>query len=411
MIWRKNMSKNKKRGRLPEKKTAEKKKMVWTKKKIIAASIIGVAVLSAVIFGIIVLVMNLGPIRPIKSTEEEARVVGTVGKYEIKHEELRYVTLLHKATLDKKLGEYDTLDASGKAEYESQLRERVLDDLKNNYVVLALCEKYGIKTDTPYVNEQVQKSIESLVNSPKESLGFGGDKDKYKEWLAENNLTDSFMRLVYKVDYLESRLLEHFIENKIDIEYNSENKADFTKYVMSSDEWARTIHVYYPDKHPWTDPANVPESILKVDKDYIDGVIAKYDPKASVEKAFADVADASDDDGRYKAMKTAVGKTPVTELAVSGNGFYFTYGQMGEFYENTAFALEMYEVSEIFRYEGGYCFMMRLPLLEDDVKKHSDELLSQYQYLALKKQLDAERENLSFTGNDYFAGLTLAEMK
>lgn len=385
--------------------------MVWTKKKIVAASIIGVAILSAIIFGIIVLVMNLGPIRPIKSTEEEARVVGTVGKYEVRYEELRYITLLHKATLDKKLGEYDTLNAEDRKEYEKQLRERVLEDLENNYVVLSLCEEYGIKTDTPYVDEQVQKSIESLVNSPKESSGFEGDKEKYKSWLAENNLTDSFLRLIYKVDYLEGRLLEHFIENKIDIEYDSENKADFAKYIMSSDEWARTIHVYYPDKHPWTDPANVPQSILEVDKDYIDSVIAKYDAKASVDKAFASVTEASSDDGRFKAMKTAVGKTPVTELAVSGNGFYFTYGQMGEFYENTAFALDEYEVSEIFRYEGGYCFMMRLPLLEDDVKKHSDDLLSQYQYLALKKHLDAEREELSFAGNDYFAGLNLAEMK
>ncbi len=405
------MSKNKNRGNLPEKKTVGKKKMVWTKKKIVAASIIGVAVLSAVIFGIIVLVMNLGPIRPIKSTEEEARAVGTVGKYEVRYEELRYVTLLHKATLDKTLGEYDTLDESGKREYENKLRERVLEDLENNYVVLSLCEEYGIKTDTPYVDEQVQKSIESLVNSPKESSGFEGDKEKYKTWLAENNLTDSFLRLIYKVDYLENRLLEHFIENKIDIEYNSENKADFTKYIMGSDEWARTIHVYYPDKHPWTDPSNVPESILEVDKDYIDSVIAKYDAESAIGKAYDRVVAATDDDGRLVAMKAAIGKSPITELAVSGNGFYFTYGQMGEYYENTAFELDMYEVSEIFRYEGGYCFMMRLPLLEDDIKKHSDDLLSQYQYLALKKHLDAEREELDFDGNEYFDGLTLAEIK
>jgi hypothetical protein len=149
---------------------------------------------------------------------------------------------------------------------------------------------------------------------------------------------------------------------------------------------------------------------MKVDKDYIDRIIANYEAEPAIGKAYDRVVAVADDD-RHVAMKAAVGKSPITSLAVSGNGFYFTYGQMGEFYENTAFALEMYEVSEIFRYEGGYCFMMRLPLLEDDVKKHSDDLLSQYQYLALKKQLDAERESLSFTGNDYFAGLTLAEMK
>ncbi len=405
------MAKNKTGGNLPVKNTAKKEKMKWTKKKIIAVSIIGVAVLCAIVFGIIVLVMNLGPVRPIKSTEEEARVVGKIGEYEIRHEELRYITLLHKASLDKEIGKYDTLDTSGKAEYEKLLEERVLEDLKNNYVVLALCEEYGIKTDTPYVNNQVQKQIEALVEASDVGNGFDGDKEAYKAWLKENNLTDSFLRLVYKINYLENQLLEHFVENKIDIEYTLENKAEFSQYVLSSDEWARTIHVYYPEKHPWTDPANVPESILAVDKEYINKVISEYDAESSVENAYGMVSQVLEDDGRYKKMCTEVGKTPVTELAVSGNGFYFTYGQMGEKYENIAFGLDMYEISEIFEYENGYCFMMRLPLLEDDVKKNTEDLLSQYQYLALKKQLDAERENLDFVGNDYFKGISLVNME
>ena len=405
------MAKNKDPKNLPVKTAPVKEKRKWTKKKIIAASIIGAAVISAIIFGIIVLVMNLGPVRPIKSTEEEARIVGKVGKYEIRYEELRYITLSNKASLDKEIGEYDTLDAAKKAEYEKMLEERVLDDLKNNYVVLALCEKYGINTDTPYVDNQVQKEIEKLVESPKESLGFDGDKEAYKKWLKDNDLTDSFLRLIYKVDYLENQLLDHFVENKIDIKYDSETKAEFTKYVLSSGLWVRTIHVYYPKNHPWADEKNVPTEILAVDKEYINEVISKYDAETSINAAYTSVADASDDDERYSKIKSAIGKTPVTEFAVSGNGFYFTYGQMGEDYEALAFALDEYEASEVFEYRGGYCFMMRLPLLEDDIKKNSDDLLSQYQYLALKNQLDGVREELSFVGNDYFKTIKLTDMK
>lgn len=405
------MASKKKGGELPVVKKPEKVKMKWTKKKIIAASIIGASVLATVIFLVIVLVMNLGPIRPIKSTEEEARAVGEVGGYEVRHEELRYITLLHKKSLDKELGEYGSLDADGKARYEELLEERVFEDLKNNYVVLALCKKYGIKTDTPYVDNQVQKEIEALVESSEVGNGFDGDKEKYKEWLKENNLTDSFLRLVYKVNYLENQLLTYFVENKIDIEYDSENKADFTQYILNSDEWTRTIHVYYPENHPWSDPSSVPESILAVGKEYIDKIVSEYDAVSSIESAYEAVSEASGDESRYNKMCAAVGKTPVTELAVSGNGFCFTYGQMGEEYESIAFGLDMYDFSEIFEYEGGYCFMMRLPLLEDDVKKNTDDLLSQYQYLALKKQLDAERENMSFVGNDYFNSISLIEME
>ena len=337
-------------GNLPAKNEG-KKKFQWTKKKIIAASIIGAAILAAIIFVIIVLAMNLGPVRPIESTEEEARVVGEVGGYEVRYEELRFITLIHKASLDKELGEYDTLDAEGKAAYEAALEESVLADLENNYVVLALCEKYGIKTDTAYVNNQVQKMIEALVDAPVEEEGFGGDKDKYVAWLKENNLTDSFLRLTYKVDYLENQLYDYFVENKIDAEYYSENKAEFVKYVMGSEDWVRTIHVYYPYKHPYTSSKNIPAG---ADPDKVNKIIEAYDAKAEAEEWYSKVSSANGDDGRYKAMRSAISHNFITEFSFNGNGLYFTRKQMDARYESAVFALDMYEVSEIFEYEDGY---------------------------------------------------------
>ena len=403
-----NIVANTKKGGNLLAKNEGKKKFQWTKKKIIAASIIGAAILAAIIFVIIVLAMNLGPVRPIESTEEEARVVGEVGGYEVRYEELRYITLIHRASLDKELGKYDTLDAEGKAAYEAALEERVLADIENNYVVLALCEKYGIKTDTAYVNNQVQKMIEALVDAPVEEEGFGGDKDKYVAWLKENNLTDSFLRLMYKVDYLENQLYDYFVENKIDIEYYSENKAEFVKYVMDSEDWVRTIHVYYPYKHPFTSSKNVPAG---ADKEKVEDTIKAYDATAEAEKWYDKVASANSDESRLKAMKSAIGANFITDFSFTGNGLYFTRKQMDARYESAAFALDMYEVSEIFEYEDGYCFMMRLPLDEEDVKRNVDDLLSQYHYLALKKQLDGKREELSFSGNEYFASISLIDIK
>ena len=86
------MAKNKKN--LPQNPGAIVTGKWLTKKKIIAASVVGIVLVAAIILA---LVLAFNWIRPIESTEEEARVVGTVGDFEVRYEELRYITLLHKA--------------------------------------------------------------------------------------------------------------------------------------------------------------------------------------------------------------------------------------------------------------------------------------------------------------------------
>ncbi|MBQ8409559.1 MAG: hypothetical protein IJY39_11930 [Clostridia bacterium] len=383
-------------------------KKTWTRKKTVAAVIIGAAVLSFIAFMVIVFVMQLGPVRPIKSNEEEARIVGECGGYDVRYEELRYVTLLHKASLDGELGDYDSLDAEGRAVYESELAARVTEDLKSNYTVLSLCDYYDIDTDSLDADNYVQDAIEALVENGE---AFDGDKKAYKAWLAENNLTDSFLRLMYKVNYLETVLVDHFVENKINVEYDSENIAAFTDYVMTGNEWVRTVHVYYPAEHPWTKPGNVPAEILAVDPEYIEKIIDEYDAASAVQQAWSKICAESDKEARYSALRSAVGAAPVTEFSISGNGLYFTYGQMAEAYESCAFALELYGVSEIVELDEGYYIIMRLPLQEEDVKKNVNELLYQYQYAAVKKQLDAQNEKIEFVGNEYYQGISLIDIE
>lgn len=402
------MSNDKKQASLKsEKNMTDKKK--WTKKKTVAAIIIGAAVLSFVVFMILVLVMQLGPIRPIKSTAEEAKAVGACGGYEVKYEELRYITLLHKASLNAEMENYEELDATARKAYEDELELRVLQSLKSNYKVLSLCDEYGIDTDSLDVDDHVQDEIEALIEDKE---AFDGDVKKYKEWLAENGLTDSFLRLMYKVNYLETILLDYFVENKIDIAYDSEDLNAFVKYVMSSEDWARTIHVYYPLEHPWSDPDNVPAEMMAVDREYIEKTVSKYNASESVQKAYEHICSGKNGEERFYIMqKSEVAAAPTTEFTISGNGLYFTHGQMNKLYETAAFALEPYDVSEIIALDEGYYIIMRLPLDEDDVRKNAKSLLSQYQYAALKKHLDAREGEISFEGNAYFDSLVLVDIE
>ena len=385
------MAKNKKD--LPRKPGAIVSGKWFTKKKIIAASIVGVVVIAAVI---LTLVLAFNWIRPIESTEEEARVVGTVGNFEVRYEELRYITLLHKASLDAELGKYDELDESGKAEYERILEERVMADIKNNYVILSLCEKYGIDTDSNAARSYVNDGIKSVVKKD-----FKGSVDKYKEFLKENDLTDSVLRLLFKVEFLEGELLDYVAKSNMGIEYGEQNLPEFIEYVMDSEYWIRTVHIYYPRKLP------------NPDEYYTEEYIAGYDANAMAQAARDRVVTSSwKDEDRMNAMYSEIGVAPMVEgISTTGNGSYFTYGQMGDEYETAAFALNEYGVSDVIETEDGYFVIMRLPKEEEDVKAQVETLLSYYRYAVLKDLMDAEEEALAFAGNEYFDSFELIDVK
>lgn len=364
----------------------QKKK--WTKKKKIAAGILIGAVASFIIFIGIMIALNVGDVKPIKSTEEEARVVGTVAGYEVRYEELRYITLLHKASLDAKYGKYQTLDEETKKLYEAELESKVMYDVESNYVILSLCKDYKIDADSKKVKDHVQNEIESIVKND-----HGGSMDAYKAWLKKYNQTDAFLRLTVKTVYLEGLLYDHFIANKIGIQYNEENIDKFTEYVMDNEgeSWIRTIHLFYPKQ-----------------SDYYDTTKSLSD----AENAFSELRGIGSDGERLSRMMSLIGSAPfVNGYSTIENGFYFTEGAMGEDYESAAFALDAYGVSEVIEADEGYYVIMRVPMEENHVKRQASELLTQYRYASLKRKMDEKREKISFEGNEYFDSLKLIDIK
>lgn len=404
---------------------AEKKKW-WTKSKIIAAIVIGVALIGA---AVAIPIMVVNSVRPLPSTKEESRVVGTVGGYEVKYEELRYLTAMHRESLNRELGEYEELDAETRETYERELETRVMSDITKNYAVLALCDKYGIDTDSKNVRSEVKSGMKDYI-----SQSFGGSMKDYKAWLTENSLTDSVIRFNYKINVLENLLLNYFVENGIDIDYDGRNVEEFIDYVMEGEDWARTIHVFYPESHPYTTEeakeafvaqqltqGSLSDAAFKDMKDAWKNQLTEQAEKYNKKGAAAYAKETAEmlsleyyDEERYSAIKKEIGKAPYVSgfsMDSSVSGIYFTYGQMGESYESAAFGLEIYGSSEAVKTEDGYYVIMRLPLEEDDVRDKLDTLLVQYQYAAMKKHVDAEWKKLSFSGNDYFEGLTLTDIK
>lgn len=360
----------------------EKKK--WSKKRKIALGVIIAGILATVAFVVMIFVFDLGPVRPIASTDEEARTVGSCAGFDVRYEELRYVTHLHRATLDKKYGEYSTLTADKRAEYENKLDRLVRADLENNYAILSLCQKYGVDTDSKEADEYVDDAIVSLVDE------IGGKKE-YRAWLQENKLSDSFLRLMYKVSYLEIALVEKLSENGDQMKYSTENLDDFVKYVIDENDYVKVIHAYYPN-----------------DFKYSDG----RDAKAHATDALATILNAEDDEERFSLMRSAIGSAPfVAGYSVTGTDYYITFGQMHRDYEDIAFSLDEYEASQVLELDEGYYIIMRVPKVRDEVAPRAYELIEYYEYAVLKKLVEEQKALITFEPDGYFATLTLAEIE
>ena len=368
------------------KKDQNTKKIVWTRKSKIAAILTGVAVLAIVAYLILTLVFDLGPLREIERTEQEGKVVGECADYDVYYDELRYVTLLYRAKLDKKYGKYDTLADEMKAKYEEELEAIVCEELKSNYVILALCDKYDVDTNSSEARAYVNESLEDLVDEI-------GSRDKYKEWLEENALSDALVRFMYKMSYLESALLEQLTVSGEVVEFTPANIDNFVTFVMEEDVYAKVIHVYYPREHFLYDDRN--SSMTE-----------------EVNAAMEALKSATTDSKRYDVMCSLIGNAPfVNGYSVEGIGSYITYGQMHEDYENAAFALDDYGVSEIVELEEGCYIIMRMPKIRDEVARHAYDLVEYYRYAVLKQLKDAENDEIKFEGNSYFDSIKLIDIK
>lgn len=321
-------------------------------------------------------------VSPIKGTKEELAVVGMVtddagNSYDILYEEFRYVTLLYQKSIAKTYGHDDVAiwqDADFAAAHEKELEDAVFSNLRNNYAILQLCKFYEIDTESKDVDKQVQSDLENMVEND-----FGGKMDKYKEFLAENNLTDHYLRFLLANNFLESAVFYAMADNKLYIEYNASNIKDFQSYVLNDSNYCRTLAVYLS---------------CKTEAD-------KTEKRETAAKIASELQGIQDKNERFSKFRQYFGSSVNDDLSMTTTkGYYFTRGEMDEAYEEAAFALDMYGISNPVETSGGYYVIIRLPLEELYVEQNIETLLKNYQSVTLGKVEDAYRNALTFTCND-----------
>ena len=360
-------------------KPVVKKTMDKKKRNIIIAVVIAVVALAVVGVIVGVTVANWEEYQQLAADRE---TVATCNGYEIPYEELRFVTMFYKDMMEGKYGA-DIWDDPVKAEeHREELEKLVLENLNENYVILSTCRELSIPTDSKEVDRYVDSQMDELRDS------FDGNKE-YKEWLNEHWMTEHYMRFSIGISYLESAIYYTLLDNDM-YRYSQKNIADFLDYVETSGDYVRTIHVYIENEDGEDPAANLSQA-------------KKISEELRAVESFS---------VRRSLMSEYIGSKYNDDLqSITGDGYYFTRGEMDEDYENAAFDLAVGEVSEPVVCSGGNFVIMRLELDEEYIVKNCQTLLNNYHSVALGIYEDQFRSQCVIEFNEYGKSIDLVAMQ
>jgi len=306
---------------------------------------------------------------PMKSTEEDLRVVGTVGEFEVLYEELRFLALTYRTILTETHGEEIFNDPVSADKYEGEMREYIYKNITANYAVLKMCREVGIEADEQAISDAVEREITSVI----ESLG---GKKSYKNFLSENFMTDSFFRFNTRIDKMRNELFFVYTDDLELIETDNDKIYDIIK-----NEFIRTQHIYISKRNG---------------KSYNEN-------RALIEDIYSRVQNGDD----FFSLATAFGE----DEEITSDGFYITKGYMSEQYEKVAFSLEENGFSEIIEDDSGFYIIKRLELDSVYVMMNFEALSDRYQQYTFLAMIDDVQKELEFIPNDFLKNMNMLDIK
>jgi hypothetical protein len=316
---------------------------------------------------------------PVACKGKNGKVIGTAAGYEVYYEELRYVTLICKDSLESRYGEgiWDT-DASAE-QYRAELEEMVWDTILNNYLVLAACAVYGY-TPSDMENENIQAAVDAQIEQTIEECG---GKKAFKKQLEEYYMTEDFLRFTLSVAQMENEL-----------RLALQDAGKLPKTVDAFMTWMEEGNAVY-----------VQHILIRNDEG--------DDPAAN--RALAESLQAQLANGEVK-IEDLVGKAATNEESYNIMPYYVVRGVSEQAFETAVFVLDTVgDVSEVVEADGGYYVFVRVQEeITDGVNltmmKKVSELYSSYQWAKTEEFVQAQRSNVKIDLNDFGKSIDLLEI-
>ena len=315
--------------------------------------------------------------RPLAQSRLAKTEVGEVGEYSVLYEELYFLAYNYCESIKD---QYKN-DPAG---LEAAVWQYVNENIVANYAILELCATEGLIYNEKELKNDVEEYIELLIDSE-----FDGNRSDYLESQKVVGATDHYVRFVTGVDMLYDRLATKYKESGV----VPNTDKEIMDYIKSN--FAHTWHI----------------AIL------IDGNDSREGELAKAKEALAKLQNGSD---MYDLIGSAYNEDVNMDTLTDTFGHYFPRGVMSKEYEDTAFALNVNEISDIvegtaMNSKGEYvdCFyiIQRLPTDQTEINKNLIALTDIAHMALISEKMEAMKSNLSFTPNEYARSLDITNLE
>lgn len=292
----------------------------------------------------------------------------TVGEYTVNYDLYRYFYLNYR---DELKAEYT--DATGNvqtAALDAEIRSRVAEAVCGLYGAVSLADDYGITPSDGDVRAAALEYVEAIKAYHQQN------ELDYKEELAANYMTEEIFVFLMSIDSLEDKLFATLVSDGGAIEDNDEELLA----ILAGDDFVRAKQIFIEN-----DKGETVE-----------------DNRAKAEEALAAYLDG-------EKFDTLIGQYS-EDFSMPSGGYYFTYMEMIEPFEEAAFSLEDGEISPVVESADGFHLILRLPKDEAYLQENFEDLKAQYQTSAFYRMIDARGASLRATETAYVRGLSYEEI-
>lgn len=337
-------------------------------KRCLSACLIAVLLLCTVLsFG------GCSATRDLRPSAHADKVVATAGDVDIYYDELYFLAMSRIKELKEEYGEDALTDPAVKAELESFVQENLLT---RSHALLQVAKDFGVEIDKGELADTVEARIDTIL-----AESFAGDRDAYVQSLNEMYLTERYVRTYLATEeYLASYVITEMLERGT-LDDSNETALSYIK----GDDVTRVYQVLIEKRNYVSEEAAL----------------------AKATELQAKVAACTDDATREKEMRLAMQFSTYID---DGNGLYFARGEMEQGFEDAAFALPLYGVSEVMQVEGGYSFVMRLPKDDAYITENFNMLKQKAYYIELNKMVEEKLATLTLTMTKYGDSLDLTAL-
>ena len=299
-------------------------------------------------------------------SDPNAQIVGECGGYEVKYEELRYLTMTCKAELAEKYGEeiFAAESSVYTGDYALELEEMVKEQICQNYASLKAFNDSKIKTNQSETKQYVRQYMSAIMS----------EYDSEEEFLAD-----------LEACYMTENVLS----------YNAALESCFVRYCEKmANELSEESYDAVMDG----------SSFIRVMSIFI-----QNDKGENVEKNRGDAEKVRAEIASGTPLREYIGTKYNQDTGTCD--YYVCRGYFDEAYEDAAFALEIGEVSQVIETEAGFYIIERMEPSATYMLGNIASLQQMYIESKVYEKINAALKELEFEFNDYGKSLNLWTME